>query len=215
VNLLLGALAVGLMWALLSLGTFLSFRVFRSLDLTTEGAFVTGGSVACALLVRGMSPPAATALGALAGAGAGALTGIIHTRFRVDVVLAGILVMTALYSVNYWTMGGGNLPLAGHATVFEQAAGLVGGEDPTGLRRDLIGVVVLALVVGILVLVLSAFATTDLGLALRATGSSGPARSTPGWPPSSAWRWQMPSPASRARSSPSTRVRPVSRWAWG
>jgi putative ABC transport system permease protein len=171
VNLLLGALAIGLMWALLSLGTFLSFRVLRSLDLTTEGAFVTGGAVACALLTRGMSPALATALGALAGAAAGAVTGLIHTRFRVDVVLAGILVMTGLYSINYWAMGGGNLSLAGHQTLFEQAAALAGG-DEGGLPRDVTAIIMLTILVGGLAFVLSVFATTDLGLALRATGSS-------------------------------------------
>lgn len=171
-NLFIGAIATGLMWAFLSLGTFISFRLFRSLDLTTEGAFVTGGAVACALLIRGVSPPTATALGALAGAASGALTGLIHTRLKVDVVLAGILVMTASYSVNYWTMGGGVLSLAGHQTLFEQAGALVGGDDPTGLRRDVAGVILLSALVGGLTLILCVFATTDLGLALRATGSS-------------------------------------------
>lgn len=171
-NLLLGALTIGLMWALLSLGTFLSFRVLRSLDLTTEGAFVTGGAVACALLTRGMSPALATALGALAGAAAGAVTGLIHTRFRVDVVLAGILVMTGLYSINYWAMGGGSLSLAGHQTLFEQAAALTGGDEGGGLPRDVTAIIMLTILVGGLAFVLSVFATTDLGLALRATGSS-------------------------------------------
>lgn len=170
-NLLLGAIAIGLMWALLSLGTFLSFRVLRSLDLTTEGAFVTGGAVACALLTRGVSPALATALGALAGAAAGAGTGLIHTRFGVDVVLAGILVMTGLYSINYWAMGGGSLSLAGGRTLFEQAAALTGG-DQGGLPRDVAAIILLAILVGGLAFVLSIFATTDLGLALRATGSS-------------------------------------------
>ena len=170
-NLLLGAVATGLIFALLSVGTFLSFRVLRSLDLTTEGAFVTGGAVACALLIRGMPPMAATAIGAGAGAISGAMTGVIHTRFRVDVVLAGILVMTGLYSVNYWVMGGGNLSLAGHLTLFEQAAGVAGGDDGA-FPRDAAAIILLALIVGGLSLVLGVFATTDLGLALRATGSS-------------------------------------------
>jgi putative ABC transport system permease protein len=171
VNLLLGALATGLMYALLSVGTFLSFRVLRSLDLTTEGAFVTGGAVTCALMMHGVPPAVATGVGAGSGAFCGAVTGLIHTRFRVDVVLAGILVMTGLYSVNYWVMGGSNLSLAGHPTLFEQAAGLVGG--PEGLLpRDAGAIALLVLIVGGLSTVLGAFATTDLGLALRAAGSS-------------------------------------------
>jgi putative ABC transport system permease protein len=167
VNLLLGALAVGLMWSLLSLGTFISFRVLRSLDLTTEGAFVTGGAVACALVTRGVSPVLATATGGLAGGVAGAVTGFVHGRFRVDVVLAGILVMTGLYSVNYWVMRGGNLSLAGHPSLFDQAMS-VAPEFP----RDVVAIAMLILLVGGLTAILGVFATTDLGLALRASGSS-------------------------------------------
>jgi putative tryptophan/tyrosine transport system permease protein len=167
VNLLLGALAVGLIWSLLSLGTFISFRVLRSLDLTTEGAFVAGGAVTCALVTRGVSPVLATAAGGLAGGAAGAVTGFLHGRFRVDVVLAGILVMTGLYSVNYWVMRGGNLSLAGHPTLFDQAKA-VAPEFP----RDAAAIVMLILLVGGLAAILGAFATTDLGLALRASGSS-------------------------------------------
>jgi putative ABC transport system permease protein len=100
------------------------------------------------------------------------ITGLVHTRFRVDVVLAGILVMTGLYSVNSWVMGAGNLSLGGQATLFEQAVGLLGSGREQPLPRDLSAIVLLGLVVGGLSVVLGAFATTDLGLALRATGSS-------------------------------------------
>lgn len=173
-NLLLGAIATGLLASLLCLGTFLSFRVLRSLDLTTEGAFVTGGAVACALLIRGSSPLLSALAGALAGGVAGALTGTVHTKFGVNIVLAGILMMTALYSVNIWVMGSGNLSLAGHPTLFEQAAALAGGTAHPLLPRDGAAIVMLVLLVTVIMALLAGFATTDLGLALRATGSSRP-----------------------------------------
>lgn len=174
-NLLLGALTVGLQLALLSLGVLFSFRILRSLDLTTDGAFTTGGAVTGALLVAGVHPLAATFAGGFAGTIAGTVTGLIHTRWRIDVILAGILVTTALYSVDLWIMGSGNLSLAGHATVFDMTAALLPDRaDMEGveLSRDLIALVALVVIVGIHAVLLALFVGTDLGLALRATGSS-------------------------------------------
>jgi putative ABC transport system permease protein len=175
VNLLLGALTVGLQMALLSLGVLFSFRLLRSLDLTTDGAFATGGAVTGALLVAGAHPLVATFAGGIAGTVAGTITGLIHTRWRVDVILAGILVSTALYSIDLYVMGSGNLSLAGHRTVFDLAEVLLpDSDDMAGVTRsrDLIALVALLIIVGIHAVLLALFVTTDLGLALRATGSS-------------------------------------------
>jgi putative ABC transport system permease protein len=144
VNLLLGSLTVGLQLALLSLGVLFSFRVLRSLDLTTDGAFAT-------------------------------VTGMIHTRWKIDVILAGILVTTALYSIDLWIMGSGNLSLAGHPTVFDMTAALLPDrENMAGveLSRDLVALVALVVIVGGHALLLALFVGTDVGLALRATGSN-------------------------------------------
>jgi putative ABC transport system permease protein len=171
VSLLLGAVTVGLLLSFLSLGTFLSFRVLKSLDLTTDGAFMTGAAATCALLVRGLPPLIATGAGALAGGLAGAITGLVHTRLRVNVILAGILVSTALYSVDIWMMRGGNLSLAGKQTLFDEAAALLESWGAL-LSPDAVGAVWLAILVVGLGFGMGAFASTDLGLALRATGSS-------------------------------------------
>jgi putative tryptophan/tyrosine transport system permease protein len=175
VNLLLGSLTVGLMLALLSLGVLFSFRVLRHLDLTTDGAFTTGGAVTGALLVAGVHPLAATFAGGVAGTLAGTVTGLIHTRWRVDVILAGILVTTALYSIDFWIMGGGNLSLANYPTVFDLTAALLPARDNmegVTLSRDLVALVALVVIVGAHALLLALFVGTDIGLALRATGSS-------------------------------------------
>ncbi len=166
-NLLLGSVTVGLLLSLLSLGLFISFRVLRSLDLTTDGTFTTGAAVAGALLVAGAPSLVATLAGTVAGAACGGLTGYIHTRWKVDVILSGILVTTALYSVDLWVMGSGNLSLSGQPTLFDQVADLTGGWP-----RDAAALLVLGGLILALGWALGGFAGTHLGLALRATGSS-------------------------------------------
>jgi len=166
-SLFLGALAVGLLLALLSLGVFVSFRILRVLDLTTDGAFTLGGAVSGTLLLAGVPPIVTVVAGGIAGALAGLVTGLIHTKGKVDAILSGILVTTGLYSVTLWVMGGGNLSLASRPTLFDQIAALL----PT-LPRDLGAIGVLLLLVGFMAGVLALFVNTDLGLALRATGSN-------------------------------------------
>ncbi|MGE5654186.1 MAG: ABC transporter permease subunit, partial [Bacillota bacterium] len=93
------------------LGVFLSFRVLGVADLTVEGSFPLGGAVAASLIMSGMNPWLATAAAILAGAAAGYITGTLATRMRVAPLLAGILTMTALYSINLSVMGRSNIPL--------------------------------------------------------------------------------------------------------
>src|SRR5262245_37454580 len=104
-SLLIGALTIGLILSLLALGVFVSFRIFSFPDITADGSITLGAAVASVLLVKGVSPLAATAAGAGAGALAGATTAILHTRFGINNLLSGVLVMTALYSVNLHVMG--------------------------------------------------------------------------------------------------------------
>jgi putative ABC transport system permease protein len=181
VNLLLGAVTLGLLLALLALGVFLSYRVYHLVDLTADGSFGVGVAVAAALLVGGIPPLPATALAALAGAAAGVVTGALHTRFRVHPLLAGVLTSTALYSVSLFVMGGGNVNLASSTTLLTLAerAGtrlglpesltLLGTEVP---GSSLAALVLMALVVAVFALALTAFLGTDLGTAMRAAGAS-------------------------------------------
>ena len=180
-NLLIGAAAIGLILAPLALGVFISYRIHRTLDLTADGAFGLGGAVVGALLVREATPLTATALATLAGVVAGSITGILHTRFLVSVLLAGVLTSTALYSVNLFLMGGGNLSLASAETVMtlaERLGQLLG--LPTGLTLSGTSVaggrvaelVVMGLLAGGLALGLALFLRTDLGLAVRAAGNN-------------------------------------------
>src|ERR1044072_8613887 len=103
--LLIGALTIGLILSLLALGVFISFRIFAFPDITADGSITLGAAVAATLLVRGVHPLA------------GATTGTIHTKFKIQGLLAGILVMTALYSVNLHVMGKSNVPLLSSVTL--------------------------------------------------------------------------------------------------
>src|SRR5262249_50681868 len=116
-TLLIGTWTIGLILAVLALGVFISFRIFAFPDITADGSLTLGASVAAAMIVRGHSPWVATAAAMLAGAIAGGTTGVLHTRFRINGLLAGILVATALYSVNLHVMGRSNIPMLDSRTM--------------------------------------------------------------------------------------------------
>src|SRR5688572_3253085 len=120
-SLVIGAFTIGAILSLLALGVFISFRVFEFPDITADGSITLGASVAATLLVLQVHPALATAIACAAGAAAGATTGVIHTRFGINRLLSGILVMTALYSVNLHVMGRSNVPLLSERTLATMA----------------------------------------------------------------------------------------------
>jgi putative tryptophan/tyrosine transport system permease protein len=181
-TLLLGALAMGLILSLLGLGVFLSFRVFSFPDITVDGSITLGAAVAAVLLAGGTNPFAATLAGMAAGMAAGATTGVLHARFGINGLLSGILVMTALYSINLHVMGKSNVPLLAADTLVsgaERAAmRLLDGRDSFALfgwevaARDGAVLVLSSLVVAATAALLYAFLRTNLGTAMRATGNN-------------------------------------------
>ncbi len=180
--LLIGAMTIGLILSLLALGVFISFRIFAFPDITAEGSVTLGGSIVAVLLVAHVHPVLATLIAFAAGALAGSLTGIIHTRFGINKLLSGILVMTALYSVNLHVMGKSNVPLLSErtlATLAERGVGWARGSTgdlevwgwSVGLRdAGMLAAALLAVtVVGLL---LYAFFKTNLGTAMQAAGDN-------------------------------------------
>jgi putative ABC transport system permease protein len=180
-NLLLGSLTIGLILCLLALGVYVSFRIFDFADITTDGSITLGAAVTAVLLVRGTNPIAATLAGMVCGSVAGTVTGLLHTRLGIHGLLSGILVMTALYSVNLHVMGRSNVPLLSETTLATWAErwgqrwlgdanlNVAGWEVPV---RDL---ALLGLSFAVIVgacLLLYAFLQTQLGTALRATGDN-------------------------------------------
>ena len=180
-TLLIGALIIGLILSLLALGVLVSFRIFSMPDITTDGSITLGASIAAVLLVKGVNPVLATAAGALGGAVAGAVTGILHTQFKINSLLAGILVMTALYSVNLHVMGRSNVPLMQARTLASHGERL-GEWISQGKTVHVLGwpvasgdaaLPVLALLfVGLAGATLFVFFRTQLGTAMRATGDN-------------------------------------------
>jgi len=162
----------GLLFAFLGLGVLLTFRFFRFPDLTAEGSYPLGGAVVAALLVSGINPFAATLAAALAGAAAGVVTALIHTRLRINAIIAGIIVMTAVYTVDLRVMGRANTPLLSTPSVF---GGIVAAANALGLpiRESVVtNIVILAVFVAVVAMLMAAFLRTDLGLAVRATGEN-------------------------------------------
>ncbi|GLJ62099.1 ABC transporter permease [Microbacterium barkeri] len=172
---MIGAIELGLVYGVMALGVYLTFRVLNFPDLTVDGSFTTGAAVAAAMITTGQNPVVATLTGAAAGVVAGAVTGVLHTKGRIDGLLAGILTMIALWSINLRIMGtakedatvAANLPLLRADTLFTplRDADLLGTWG--GVAIILVGVVVLKLAV-------DWFLSTNLGLAIQATGDNGP-----------------------------------------
>lgn len=179
--LLLGALTIGFILSLLALGVFISFRIFAFPDITAEGSFTLGASVVAVLLVAHVNPVQATFAAFVAGAVAGSVTGVIHTRFGINRLLSGILVMTALFSVNLHVMEKSNLPLMDErtlATYAENAGNAIFGRPVLHAfgwemsTRDL-SLLVAAFFMAIVVAgVLYVFLKTQLGTAMQAAGDN-------------------------------------------
>jgi putative ABC transport system permease protein len=162
---LLGALEVGLVFSLVALGVLISFRLLRFPDLTVDGSFPLGAAVAATLISSGVNPFAATACAALAGAAAGWVTGWLNVKLRIMDLLASILVMIALYSINLRVMGRPNVPLITEPTVFTLL-------QPQWLSDYMARPLILLAVVIVCKLLLDWFLSTEHGLALRATGAN-------------------------------------------
>jgi putative ABC transport system permease protein len=157
------ALLLALAFVPLALGIFLSAKVFKIPDITTDGSFTLGAAVFAVFILKPINPIIATMLVLPCGAFAGAVTGIIHTKLKVNALLAGILVMTALYSVNLLIMQRSNIPLIGTASLFDQ----VNNSDFLWSNM-FIAIIIVVLITLILVWLLN----TDFGLTMRAAGSN-------------------------------------------
>ena len=160
----MGAVEIGLIYALVALGVLISFRVLDFPDLTADGSFPLGGVVAAVMIVGGYNPWVACLCAALAGAGAGLLTAWLNVRLGILQLLASILTMIALYSINLRIAGAPNVPLLGETTVFSS---LVTEDNAVWMQPLVLGVIVL-----IAMIALTWFFNSQVGLALRATGAN-------------------------------------------
>jgi putative ABC transport system permease protein len=159
------SLEQGLAYALVALGIALTFRVLSFPDLTVDGSFPLGGAVAARLIFDGIDPVTSTLIAMAVGFTAGCLTGIFATKFKINSLLAGILMMTILYSVNLRIMGRANIPLLNRSTLFTPMESL-------DISRDLPVIIFFLIIAVVCKLAIDVFLHTEYGLALRATGDN-------------------------------------------
>ncbi|MEX8193940.1 ABC transporter permease [Comamonas guangdongensis] len=162
---LLGAVEIGLIFSLVALGVFISFRLLRFPDLTVDGSFPLGGAICAILISHGTNPWLATLAGTAAGAVAGFITGWLNVRLKIMDLLASILMMIGLYSVNLRIMGGPNVPLINDPTLFTML-------QPDSIPDYVMRPIILTGFVLAAKLALDWFFATERGLAIRSTGSN-------------------------------------------
>lgn len=164
-DLILSSISQGLLWSILAMGVYLTYRILDVADLTVEGSFPLGAAVASAMIVAGVPAWLATIAAFLAGGLAGLITGFLHAKLNIPALLAGIVTMTGLYSINLRILGQANLTLLNSTTLINQIQAF--GVDKT------MAVLILGLIAILLVIVcLHLFFSTEIGMAVRATGDN-------------------------------------------
>jgi putative ABC transport system permease protein len=164
-NLVPVTLVQGLLYAFIALAVMIPFRLLAFPDLTSEGSFPLGGCVCAVLLLAGVHPLIATAAGLASGMAAGAATALIHLRFRINTLLAGILVMTILYSVNLRVLGKANAALLSNETVLS----IISPALSTSVSGQLLA---FSILVAVVLAALIWFLRTESGLTMRAVGAN-------------------------------------------
>ena len=163
----LGAIDNGLIWCFLALGVYITFRLLDIADMTVDGSFATGGAVCAVCVTNGMNPFLAMLITVIAGTICGAITGILHTKFKIPAILAGILTQLSLYSINLRILSGrANLPLIGCDTLFATLS------KSMGINRYYITFVIVLIMAAAVIALLYWFFGTEVGSAIRATGNS-------------------------------------------
>ena len=163
----IGAISQGLGYAFLALGVYLSFKVLNFPDMTVDGSLVTGAAVTGILLIKGFHPIWCIFFAIIAGCIAGTITGLIHTKLKINPLLSGILMMTGLYSINLHIMGRSNLPLLREKTILT-----IINDLNLPFSKDISTMILFFILVLLIRFIIVWFLRTDLGLAFRATGDN-------------------------------------------
>lgn len=164
-DLILSSISQGLLWSILAMGVYLTYRILNVSDLTVEGSFPLGAAVASSMLVAGVPAWIATLAAFFAGWLAGLITGFLHAKFNIPALLAGIVTMTGLYSINLRVLGQANLTLLNSETLIDQVRAY-------GVDKTTAVLIVGSIAVIIVILFLSLFFNTEIGMAIRATGDN-------------------------------------------
>lgn len=160
-----GAVSLGLLWAIMTIGVYITYRVLDIADLTVEGSIAMGAAIAAQAITKGINPFIATGISLLGGMAAGLITGLLHTKLKIPALLSGILTMIALYSINLRVLGKASLSLLRMETVYTAFERL-------GLESSWAIIVLGLLSVSIVICFLYWFFGTEIGCAIRATGNN-------------------------------------------
>jgi putative ABC transport system permease protein len=161
----LGSVEQGLVFAIMTLGVYITFRVLDFPDLSVDGTFPLGAAVSAVMIVNGFNPFVTVAVATLAGMLAGMVTALLNTKLKILNLLAGILTMIALYSINLRIMGQPNIALLGYDTIFTPFESL-------GIESYILTPIIFGIILFLIALVLIWYLHTDIGLAMRATGDN-------------------------------------------
>ncbi len=156
---------LGVIWGIMGLGLYLTYRVLNYADLTVDGSLTLGGAISAVYVAAGVQPIVAVLLATIGGMLAGLVTGFLHTKLRIPDLLAGILTQFALYTVNLRIMGKANFGLLNQTTIFSQLKDL-------GIPSKWVGLMVGLVFVVVLIILVYCFFGTEIGCALRATGNN-------------------------------------------
>ncbi|MBQ2752712.1 MAG: ABC transporter permease [Firmicutes bacterium] len=178
-----GAVAQGVLWGIMAVGIYITYKILNLSDLTVDGSFALGGCVCAVMIINfNMDPFLATIIAIVAGIIAGAVTGILHTMFDIPAILAGILTQISLWSINLRIMGGkSNIPLLNVETVISKFVGRSGNTilpdasplaQTLGLTQSQASLIIGIIIVILVVLFMYWFFGTEIGCALRATGNN-------------------------------------------
>ena len=164
-QILLGAISLGILWSIMTIGVYITYRILDIADLSVEGTLPLGAAVACSMIVKGANPYLASFCALLVGCLAGLCTGVLHTKLKIPALLSGILTMIALYSINLRIMGAPNLSILRMNTVFRPLT-------RAGMTGSVAMIVVGGICARVVITLLYWFFGTELGSAIRATGNN-------------------------------------------
>ena len=160
-----GGVTLGIIWAIMALGLYMTYRVLNYADLTVDGSLTLGGAISAVYVAAGVHPLLAILLAAIGGMLAGAMTGFLHTKFKIPDLLAGILTQFGLYSINLRIMGKANFGLLNQVTIFSLVKEM-------GVPSKWAGLLIGVIFVVILIAAIYCFFGTEIGCAVRATGNN-------------------------------------------
>lgn len=160
-----GAFALGVIWSIMTIGVYITYRILDYADLTVDGSFALGGAVAARMIIGGINPFIATFFAFIAGILSGIVTGLLHTKLKIPALLSGILSMIGLYSINLRVMGKANIALLREPRVYDIF-------NSFNMQKDTVVLIFGIVCIVILIVILYWFFGTEIGCAIRATGNN-------------------------------------------